>query len=153
MSRQMRNDKVIGGTSNNASAILYQPADPNRSETSVEAELDRHNEVLSNLTTYSTTEVNTGKTWIDGKPIYRKIIRAVKNQTGTLQIASGIDAIVSYSGLVRTFAGNRVPMPYYDSSGMFISVTVGSTGLAYVISPDNVYGNGTVEVCIEYTKA
>ena len=30
---------------------------------------------------YSTTEVNTGKTWIDGKPIYRKVINSVLNGT------------------------------------------------------------------------
>ena len=34
---------------------------------------------------YSTEEVNTGKTWIDGKPIYRKVI----NDTITIAIADG----------------------------------------------------------------
>ena len=49
MSRQMRNDKVIGGTSNNASAILYEPADTSRSETNVEAELDRIDAELTDI--------------------------------------------------------------------------------------------------------
>ena len=59
MSRQMRNDKVIGGTSNNASAILYEPADTSRSETNVEAELDRINNNLSALPQYIEIPQNT----------------------------------------------------------------------------------------------
>lgn len=37
------------------------------------------NEKITNLTTYSTDEMKTGETWIDGKPIYRKtfIIEAI----------------------------------------------------------------------------
>lgn len=37
-------------------------------------------------TDYSTSEVKTGATWIDGKPIYRKVIDTTtigKNKTGT----------------------------------------------------------------------
>lgn len=40
------------------------------------------NEKITNLTTYSTEEVKTGKTWIDGKPLYRKTI-VLPNGTGT----------------------------------------------------------------------
>lgn len=38
---------------------------------------------IENLQTYSTNEVNTGKIWIDGKPIYRKVfsIGALPNAT------------------------------------------------------------------------
>ena len=31
-------------------------------------------EQVSSLQTYSTTEINTGMKWIDGKPIYRKVV-------------------------------------------------------------------------------
>ena len=40
------------------------------------------NEKIINLTTYSTEEVKTGETWIDGKPLYRKTI-VLPNGTGT----------------------------------------------------------------------
>ena len=30
------------------------------------------NKKITNLSTYSTKEVKTGETWIDGKPIYKK---------------------------------------------------------------------------------
>lgn len=35
--------------------------------------------VLSRNNTYSTTEIKTGKTWINGKPIYRKIFNPLLN--------------------------------------------------------------------------
>ena len=39
------------------------------------------NEKITNLTTYSTEEVKTGETWIDGKPIYRIVVEFTLNST------------------------------------------------------------------------
>lgn len=39
---------------------------------------------------YSTEEVNTGNTWIDGKPIYRKVIYSTINKSGTVSVQHGI---------------------------------------------------------------
>lgn len=45
------------------------------------------NDKITNLTTYSTEEVKTGETWIDGKPIYRKsFTSAVDSSTHRLNI-------------------------------------------------------------------
>ena len=46
------------------------------------------NTKLTNLSTYSTEEVKTGETWIDGKPIYRKVITGTLNKAGSSFIAS-----------------------------------------------------------------
>ena len=42
---------------------------------------------------YSTTEINTGKTWIDGKPIYRKVIQATDIDTEFSTGVSNIDKL------------------------------------------------------------
>lgn len=36
--------------------------------------------IINGERSYSTTEINTGKKWIDGKPIYRIVTTATKNQ-------------------------------------------------------------------------
>lgn len=46
----------------------------NEMQDNVEDAIDEVQENLDNVNTYSTDEINTGKKWIDGKPIYRKII-------------------------------------------------------------------------------
>lgn len=38
---------------------------------------------ISDINTYSTTEINTGKNWIDGKKIYRKVITGALSGTYT----------------------------------------------------------------------
>lgn len=51
---------------------------------------------------YSTSEVDTGKTWIDGKKIYRKVYNGTISATGeTLITASNVDSLVSYDGWYR----------------------------------------------------
>ena len=51
---------------------------------------------------YSTSEVDTGKTWIDGKKIYRKVYNGTISASGqTLITASNVDSLVSYDGWYR----------------------------------------------------
>ena len=90
--------------------------------------LHNGNKVLNNITSvneetmkeiakevYSTEEQVVG-TWIDGKPIYRKVIDFGALPNSTLkQVPHGIsdiDAIVSFNGV--TFAKNKTatPIPY-----------------------------------------
>ena len=44
---------------------------------------------------YSTSEVNTGKKWIDGKPIYRKVLQ------GTVVPVNGTTAIENVSRIIK----------------------------------------------------
>lgn len=46
------------------------------------------NEKITNLTTYSTEEVKTGETWIDGKPIYRKVVYVNNLANNTVKTVS-----------------------------------------------------------------
>lgn len=93
------------------------------------AELSNLETSVTNLGTYSTSEVNTGKKWIDGKPIYRKtiFISSLPNNT-TTQYSHGIsnvDRIWSNQG--KTFIcwsnGNSAPFPYISMGESSSSVT------------------------------
>lgn len=54
---------------------------PNLLKTSTES-ISNLNGKITNLTTYSTEEIKTGETWIDGKPVYRKVFQ-ITNASGT----------------------------------------------------------------------
>lgn len=68
---------------------------------------------------YSTSEVKTGENWIDGKPIYRKVIyiSSLPNNTGT-QYSHGISNVdkiwvnQSKSFIYWSSLGNSSPFPY-----------------------------------------
>lgn len=65
---------------------------------------------------YSTNETLTGKYWIDGKPIYRKVYKGTISETSqVLLTASNVDSLVNYDGWYRV-AGNTHYKPWYASS-------------------------------------
>lgn len=76
---------------------------------------------------YSTSEVNTGYTWIDGKNIYKKTIStgALPNNT-TETVAHGIsnlDKIISLSGIAVSYrsGGNVfITLPFVDTSDAYL---------------------------------
>lgn len=70
---------------------------------------------------YSLNEVDTGDTWIDGKPIYKKTVNfgALPN-TATKQVAHGITGldlvIQTYGAGIRRMDGVRFPLPYVSGN-------------------------------------
>ena len=61
---------------------------------------------INNSNTYSTNEVLTGKAWIDGKPIYRKVINTGSlyfnsNQKNVSHGISNIDNIVYVNAIIK----------------------------------------------------
>ena len=57
---------------------------------------------ITNLGNYSTTEVNTGKKWFDGKDIYRKVFQytSASNTSWTLLDDNSYDYIIDVNGEV-----------------------------------------------------
>ncbi|WP_313076939.1 hypothetical protein [Lacrimispora sp.] len=114
---------------------------------------------------YSFDEIEIG-TWVDGKPIYRKVI------TGTLANNSGfslvfadvsdlkIDRLIDLYGSV-TDKGNTnqlaLQTSYNRTDGLSIAVNMNyhilSGNLKYhFVSLDGVYSGATAYVVLEYTK-
>ena len=85
---------------------------------------------------YSTSEVNTGFKWVDGKVIYKRTFTGTISQAATTRntvtlIASGIDKVLDYNG-------------YYDEGGG-LYITLGSARMATdgtVNGSDTVWNNG-----------
>ena len=108
---------------------------------------------------YSTSEFDTGGKWIDGKPIYRKVIEcgALPDAT-TKRVATGVsnvDTLISLKGMAYAPAA-IIPLPftdlqniaqqiriYYETSGSSIALsTAGNFSTTY---PNTI-------AIIEYTK-
>lgn len=103
---------------------------------------------------YSTSEVNTGFTWIDGKTIYKKTVTGtLPNSTaGTTNIAHGITGLdtlvhmhgVAIAGTVMaplSFYANANYWRYFSVNGANVSIEQGAT-----------IAGGAVRATLYYTK-
>ena len=105
---------------------------------------------------YSTDEVKTNKVWIDGKPIYRKVVTQTITTPGSENIINNFDIslirdIISIYGSIKQPSGTIAPISYHDSSsdGAFICM---SKRLGHFIFNAKTAGVGDVILIVEYTK-
>ena len=103
---------------------------------------------------YSTEEHLTGRKWIDGKDIYRKVVDvgALPNDT-TKQVAHSItyDAIVSLTGICSNSDNAFLPMPAVATSSAYaIELSIDITNVVITTAQDRSAFSGYV--ILEYTK-
>lgn len=102
---------------------------------------------------YSDSEVNTKKQWIDGKPIYRKVIDvgALPNNTSknTAHNISSFDNIISITGYAEN-GTQWTPLPHASDANNTLTVYAGATNVTVVTYADKTSYNGIV--VLEYTK-
>lgn len=76
---------------------------------------------ITNLQTYSTSEINTGKIWIDGKLIYRKVFiynnTAISSSTSLSAPISGYDSLIKTDFYFREETNIMRPFPTIASGG------------------------------------
>ena len=110
---------------------------------------------------YSTDEVDTGVKWIDGKPIYRKVVQVggIGNSASkdTALNTEAMGAVVSVSGMGYTSGGIVRPIPFVNPNNTTdnTSLTIRSYASSPVIRINTGSSGALAEavVIIEYTKA
>lgn len=108
------------------------------------------NDKISNANTYSSQETNTGKKWINGKNIYRKVLTGTKTSEDLiLNVASNIETMFVISA--RVDGDGHYLLPFYESSEVFGRVEFIGNDIK-IKSGTSVYGQGTVTIIVEYTK-
>lgn len=120
------------------------------------------NEGILDANTYSTTEKRIG-TWIDGKPLYKKVIEfgALPNAT-TKRVNHGISDIknvVSATGIAKryvpstqTYHWQPLPLVYQGTSSSF-NASVGVSSTQVSVACDNDRSDFTESyIYLEYTK-
>lgn len=109
---------------------------------------------------YSTDEVKTGATWIDGKPIYRRVFKVTNKSlsNGTLVqgfAKSNFDAIVSIYAFMQGSNGGHIPFTRVGSSGKGSGIEYSSSNNGFIfIGSDTWSAQSTrwVIIIVEYTK-
>ena len=112
---------------------------------------------------YSTTETYTGKKWIDGSKIYRKVYSNTnysQNASTTADVTfalTNLDTIISVSGSAY-FNNTHYVMPnsmWSNTSGMQYSWNVNgitSTGFKILTGSSSSISSAKIYVVFEYTK-
>ena len=105
--------------------------------------------------TYSTSEVDTGKKWIDGRTIYRKSYTgtAVKSGSKTIDTISAISNIISYTGTAESNYDWAWSIPNY-SSGYEVGFRMTTNTKQLQLTFGTNYNTSNYFVLtIEYTKS
>ena len=132
--------------------FIYIKATSGLTENQQENVLNTINENLS----YSTTEHKTGKKWIDGKPIYRKVVEcgALPNSTSK-NVATGIDFtvcnVIKIEGVAKntsTSNTDTIPIPFSN----VVAIGTTKTGDIAISTTENFSIYTISYVILEYTK-
>lgn len=112
---------------------------------------------------YSTSEIDTGRVWIDGRPIYRKVVRGTVNMTGnsTPRLAHGIQGLTSRWELIKYYGNMRLggtlsnnpikqALPYIESTHQSGVASIDQTNI--IISGSYPWGSSEVSLVLEYVK-
>lgn len=104
---------------------------------------------------YSTTEVDTGEKWIDGKKIYKKVITNLttpSSEYGNLITLSdhSIDTIISMTGLLTYNSTSSIYIPSYSGASDWGSLY---TYNGYLVSRNGAYYRSKpLTIILKYTK-
>ena len=112
---------------------------------------------LNEQRSYSTEEVNTGKKWINGKPIYRKVIHNVTLPNNTVisiqDVYENADTIISLGG--TAFNGSiTMSLPHIDfSANTTYMVSIYAVNKSYInINSNSNTSAYKADIITEYTK-
>ena len=111
----------------------------------------------SELPAYSASEVLTAERWINGKPVYRKVVSmgALPNATAK-SIAHGIsdlDEDLGLSGVAFNVNGDtRIPLPYVHTSTSIVQMHMSKTTVIVTTRVDMSVSYNKSYAIIYYTK-
>lgn len=133
----------VGGGSGSSDIIMVDPDTPT-AETKLYIEstdLDFQGEIVDDI--YSTSEIKTNKIWIDGKPIYRKVLN-ITSQSQNHNI-NNLDTITYFKALVHINS-------LYGICDVSNNISVQSS---IIWLEDRALANvsNTISLVIEYTKS
>lgn len=112
----------------------------------------------SGFDVYSTSEVKTNKIWINGKPIYRKVVECgtlPNNTTKTVNVnIANIGDVVNLIGFATSSTGSTITLPYIYDASTYIEFYFSKTNLNVIIKSSfdaSIYYTTSYAI-LEYTK-
>lgn len=119
-----------------------------------------YNLVTDKDMTYSYAETKTGSTWVDGKPIYRRVFKVTNKALSNGTVVQSF-ARSSFSEITRIYAylcgsdGGHIPFTRVGSSGKGSGIEYSSSDNGFIfIGTDTWSAQSTrwVIIIVEYTK-
>lgn len=103
---------------------------------------------------YSTTETTTGQTWIDDKPIYRKVVEVASLPNNTqISYSHGIvnaDSFVTVRGIAKSTTLS-LPIPFVERTGA-TNIQIYAQAASFDISTNYDASSYAGTIIFEYTK-
>lgn len=112
---------------------------------------------------YSTEEQDTGQKWIDGRPIFRKVVRGTVNMTGggTSNLAHNIQGLTSRWELIKYYGNMRLggtlsnnlikqALPYIENTHQAGITSIDTTYVT--VSGSYLWGSSEISIVLEYVK-
>ena len=137
---------------------VYIKATSGLAENQQENVLNDVKEYVDSSNSYSTNEVKTGGKWIDGKPIYRKVVNFGALPNATIKGVSfdniNADTFLKIEGIAMTNGGSAIIIPFADTSAatQSINIFVNSTSVSINTGSTNRSDYTKCYVTLEYTK-
>lgn len=123
----------------------------------IKSVVNANDTAFTNATTYSTTEIDTGKKWIDGKPIYRKTYD--QNSVGNIDVSSlNIDTgMIDVSHSFVNIGGRICPIQLTTTSASnegqyMVGAFFNNTKTTLTVEKGSALTVSQVVITIEYTK-
>ena len=109
---------------------------------------------VNDLVNYSTSEVNTGKKWIDGKDIYRKVITMQNQAVAQVSVGtiSNMDSVVSLNGLLLSSTVKNIIGSHNDDSNYVSRLYMYQNSIYYQQGSGWQSTSYNIQVIVEYTK-
>ena len=124
--------------------------------------LDAVADKVNTGTEFTVDEVETGSTWVDGKSIYRRVVKGefTKNSVSTTQTQtlvsnfSGYDTIISLGGTLKVPTGLIAAIPFGSTYGLNECIGLYAYSSSININFGSKWGTGkyTYTVIVDYTK-
>ena len=111
---------------------------------------------INNINKYSTSETFTGKYWVNGKPIYRKVFSFTLGSTVpadyvVANMPSNYEQVTLLYAIANMSGGNKVPIPISWNNAYDCGIMIQSNRIC--IRPTwDAFVNATGYVILEYTK-
>lgn len=109
---------------------------------------------VNELETYSTDETKVG-TWIDGKPVYRKVIQGNTSSTdgGTFLTITDSKDLVYFEGYLNSYQNNRIPLNSFHTTTDYCRTLVETRSpISFSFNGPSSYLNKPYIMIVEYTK-
>ena len=119
-----------------------------------------YNLVTDKDMTYSYAETKTGSTWVDGKPIYRRVFKVTNKSLSNGAVVQSF-ARSSFSEIVRLYAclcgsnGGHIPFTRVGSSGKGSSIEYSSADNGFIFMGNDTWSAQSsrwLMIIAEYTK-